>query len=102
VAVEVEYEYAKEEAAIATVLRRNLQQHVVQQKQALLMAMHQRVGAGSVMQAVFRGSSIGDVSVLREVWEYCFGPKGDGSAGFQPFNPYSHMGNHDPRRPAHQ
>ena len=94
--------YAKEETAIATVLRRNLQQHVVQQKQALLMAMHQRIGAGSVMQSVFRGSSIGDVSVLREVWEYCFGPKGDGSAGFQPFNPYSHMGNHDPRRPAHQ
>ena len=97
VVFEVRRDYVNEEKAIAAVLRRNLVKHVQSVKLSVMMAMHARVGGGSTMQGVFRGSRIGDVSVLREVWEFCFGAKGDGSAGYQPYHPYSSVerGAHD-------
>jgi hypothetical protein len=54
---------------ISHVLRRNLKESIGRSKTAMMMAFSPRLGAASHLAQTFHGSSIGDLSVLRLVWE---------------------------------
>jgi hypothetical protein len=59
---------------IDAALRRNTKSNIIAHKTALMMAFHPRLGGGSVVFHSFKKSPIGDLHVLRCVWEMLWAP----------------------------